>query len=355
MSVDIAENLKGLCRFTYELNMAEALPEILNVLVSECASLMNAPSCVVRLLDEKRQTLLWGAACGLSANYAKKGPILLKDSAIDREVVNGKVIQVFNVSHDSRVQYPEQMQGESIASALIVPLSFQNKNRGVLRVYTSEPHEFDKHEVELAKTIAIQGGSAIEKALLNEEMRTIIEISRQINSTLEIDEVLLKIVKSATDVLGFKAASIRLIDDSGQKLELKAAHGLSEHYLNKGPIMLGKSTIDRKAMQGQPVIAGDPIDSKYREFVDDLVDEGIKTTLTLPLSIHKNVIGVLRVYASTQYRFSKNEIDFLSMLANQSATAIENARLFAHLRRDYEDLTKDIWSWYEWGEHAPKL
>jgi hypothetical protein len=42
-------------------------------------------------------------------------------------------------------------------------------------------------------------------------------------------------------------------------------------------------------------------------------------------------------------------------LADFGTVAIENARLYEHVRRDYEDLTKDVWKWYGWGEHKPQI
>jgi len=48
-------------------------------------------------------------------------------------------------------------------------------------------------------------------------------------------------------------------------------------------------------------------------------------------------------------------MEFLSTLADFGVTAMENARLYEHVRRDYEDLTKDVWKWYGWGEHPPTI
>jgi GAF domain-containing protein len=67
------------------------------------------------------------------------------------------------------------------------------------------------------------------------------------------------------------------------------------------------------------------------------------------------VIGVLRVYTSNPYSFTRSEIDFLSSLASSGAIAIENARLFEHVKSEYEELAKDVWKWYDWGKRFPRF
>jgi GAF domain-containing protein len=71
--------------------------------------------------------------------------------------------------------------------------------------------------------------------------------------------------------------------------------------------------------------------------------------------VRGSATGVLRVYTSTPHAFNQSETDFLSTLACQGAIAIENARLFEHIRNEYKELAKDVWKWYDWGERFPKL
>ncbi|KKL66202.1 hypothetical protein LCGC14_2147360, partial [marine sediment metagenome] len=226
---------------------------------------------------------------------------------------------------------------------------------GVLRVYTSRPHHFQKSEITIANTLAAQGAIAIEKAKLQQRMRTLMEIAKTINSTLNLSEVLQLIVKSAAKTMGYKAASIRLLDKEGETLKIRATYGLSKKYLEKGPVRVSESPLDQECLAGTPVNISD-INTKpdvgYRE---EIKREGISSVLYVPLSVKTRSIGLLRVYSSLPHRFTADEVDFLSALANQVATAIENASLFEHMKRDYEDLTESVWKWYDWGSRPPKL
>ena len=77
--------------------------------------------------------------------------------------------------------------------------------------------------------------------------------------------------------------------------------------------------------------------------------------LSAPLTVRGKAIGVLRVYANRPYDFTQDDLEFLNALASQGAIAIENARLFEHIRKEYDELTKDVWKWYDWGSHFPSI
>jgi GAF domain-containing protein len=186
-------------------------------------------------------------------------------------------------------------------------------------------------------------------------MQTLIEISQSLGSTLSLNEVLAKIVENATKALGFTAASIRLLDEERKTLEVKATYGLSEAYLKKGPIEVEKSLIDVECMKGCVVAVPDVAKDGRLQYPEEIIREGIRAILSVPVSIRGTAIGVLRVYTSNPYSFSRSEIDFLSSMASSGAIAIENARLFEHVKSEYEELAKDVWKWYDWGKHFPRF
>ena len=76
-------------------------------------------------------------------------------------------------------------------------------------------------------------------------------VTRLITSTLNVDEVLATIAAKIPDVIGVDAATIRLLDPTGEKLLLLAAHGLSQEYLGRGPVDTEKSVME--ALAGSPV------------------------------------------------------------------------------------------------------
>jgi hypothetical protein len=77
------------------------------------------------------------------------------------------------------------------------------------------------------------------------------EVTRLITSTLNVAKVLETIAAKIPDVIAVDAATIRLLDPTGEKLLLLAAHGLSQEYLGRGPVDTEKSVM--AALAGSPV------------------------------------------------------------------------------------------------------
>ncbi|HWT83307.1 MAG TPA: hypothetical protein VN648_31430, partial [Candidatus Methylomirabilis sp.] len=77
------------------------------------------------------------------------------------------------------------------------------------------------------------------------KMRTLYETSRAVNSTLNLPQVLATIVRQATEAMGVKASSIRLLDEERRFLEVSAAYGLSDAYLTKGKVDPQRGEMDR--------------------------------------------------------------------------------------------------------------
>jgi len=344
-----------MCRLCGEMAQTYDLSTILNILARNITKIMGVKGSTVRLLDEKSQTLEIVAAYGLSKTYLKKGPVILKNHPVDQKVLKGKVIKTKDITKKPHVLYLKDAKKEGIKSVLSVPLIAEDRPIGVIRVYTSTPHDFTAEEIERLRLLGSFGGILTDRARIWNEMRALIKISQSISSTLSLDNVLQMIVENAAKILGMKAASIRLLNEGRRTLKVRAAYGLSKAYLEKGPIELEKSFIDRECLKCKVVSVPNIKKDKRLQYRDELIREGIMALLTLPLTVKGVSIGVLRVYTSTPYTFNESEIDFLSALACQGAIAIENARLFEHIKSEYKELTRDVWKWYDWGTRFPKI
>lgn len=348
-------NSSYICRLCGEIAEAPDLSSTLKVLAQNIVKIMNVKGCTIRLLDEKRQTLEIVAAYGLSKNYLKKGPVHIKEHPIDRKILQGKTISTKDITKQKHVMYLEDLKREGIASVLSVPLTARDRTIGVVRVYTGKPHVFIKDEIESLKSLSSLGGILAERARVWDEMQALMRISQSINSTLSLNEVLSQIVESAVSTLGIKAASLRLLNAEKKRLEIKAAYGLSKTYLEKGTVEVQKSAIDRECLKCKIVQVKDIRRDKRLQYPEELLKEGIRALISLPLTVKGAVIGILRAYLSMPYSFHEAEIEFLSALACQGAIAIENARLFEHIKSEYKELTRDVWKWYDWGKRFPKI
>lgn len=150
------------------------------------------------------------------------------------------------------------------------------------------------------------------------------EICHTIGSVQDLQDLLEQIVRKALEIFGFKGASIRLLDRRWKTLEIAAAYGLSEEYVKKGPVELAKSPMDQEVLSGNLVIVQNAQKDPRVQYPEWIKKEGIRSIICIPLKTDGRVLGVLRAYTTTLYKFKEDEILVLSTLARQASLAIEN-------------------------------
>ncbi|HUW59324.1 MAG TPA: SpoIIE family protein phosphatase [Planctomycetota bacterium] len=160
------------------------------------------------------------------------------------------------------------------------------------------------------------------------ELRTLQRVSQMLGSTRHLDELLKLIVRTVCDTLKVKACGVRLLEPSTGELVLMAVHGLSEEYLSKGPVLFKRSTIDQAAMDGEPVYIRDIGRDPRILYPAEMIREGIRSNLVIGLKVRDRAIGALRIYSGEKRYFHQSEIALAEAIANLSAIAIENAKLY---------------------------
>jgi signal transduction histidine kinase len=153
-----------------------------------------------------------------------------------------------------------------------------------------------------------------------------------VSSSLELPRVLDALTRSVAVALGAKGASIRLLDKAGQQLTMAAAFGLSQAYLDKGPVQVERSPIDQEALAGKPVIIQPSLDSERLQYPAEIEAEGIGSILCVALAGRSGPLGVLRVYGARPRFFTDENVNFAVAIARQGATAIEHAVTYGALR-----------------------
>jgi len=182
----IAE-LATMYRLTAEFAGRRDLQTVLNLVARTVRDLLKAKACAIRLLSDNRKELLIKAVSKLSPEYLRKGPILLAESIIDREVVlAGKTVYIANMRDDPRVLYAAEAVREGIVSGICAPMNYKGRCVGVLRVYMGQEHDFDWYERSLLRSVAAQAAAAIENARLDEQAERGAVIQRSLSMAAEV-------------------------------------------------------------------------------------------------------------------------------------------------------------------------
>jgi len=333
------ENYQNICK---AISTSLSLEEVLKLIVTNVVKVMNVKASLLRLLNKETNQLEIAAYHGLSTSYANKGPVEY-DGSID-DALAGKPVSIYDITADKKARYRKEAEREGIRSILSLPLRFKDEVIGVLRMYTAEPVEYSEEDLKFVAAIAEQAAIAIMNARMFERtvsrekefLNVFQAVTRAVSSTLDVGEVLEMIVHKIPEVMNLKAATIRLLDDMGKKLRLVAAHGLSEKYLNRGPVDTEENVIE--ALNEKPVAIYDVSTDLRITYRKEAGEEGIASILTLPILARGKVIGVLRLLSGWPRHFSEEEIDFAASLAEQCGTAIENARMYERQHREVQYL-----------------
>src|SRR5512135_3545573 len=310
--------------------------EVLDLIVRKIPEVLHLKGATIRLLNETGTELKLVAAHGLSEKYLNKGPVDTEENV--RTALNENPVAISDAATDPRIRYKKEAEEEGIKSMLTLPIIARGKVIGVLRLLTGHPRHFSNEEIDFAASLAKQCGAAIENARLYEGqyreikyLKTIQEVSRAISSTLNVRQVLDMIVQKMPQIMNTKAATIRLLDKSGKKLELVASHGLSERYLNRGPVDAEESI--SVALEGRPLAIYDATTDPRIYYRDEAKEEGIKSMLVVPIVVHEKIIGIMRLLTGEYREFRQDEIEFAVALAEQGGITIENARMYEKMKR----------------------
>lgn len=159
-------------------------------------------------------------------------------------------------------------------------------------------------------------------------------ITKAINSSLVLNEVLRLIVQKTCETTGSKGCTLMLLDEAGETLEVKSSYGLSDHYIGKGPLSADRSISD--TLRGEPVVIEDAPSDPRLQYPQEAKREGIASIISVPIIFRERIMGVLRLYTSVPCRFSEDDIEFVSAIGMQSGFAIENAKMYERVKSDYE-------------------
>ncbi len=219
-------------------------------------------------------------------------------------------------------------------SMLSVPLRGRGGLMGVVNIRTNEPHEYTENQISLLDSIARQVGGAVENynQLRRMEQRAtqlsaLSEISRTITSDLYLEEILQLIVAMTAETMNFRVCSIMMLDADKQALVIKATQSQARDSAKKPNIKLADTVAGRAVTEGKPIIVLDVRKTPEYQYPDIARTEGLCSLIALPLTVKKEIIGVLNCYTGTPQRFSDEEINLLMALANQVALSIQNSKL----------------------------
>lgn len=151
------------------------------------------------------------------------------------------------------------------------------------------------------------------------------DIIRAMHSVTNLQEVIDVVVTRSAGVLNAKGALIRILNRETNLFEVRAAFGLGERYLSKGPVTTEKLLAAPSELNKVHIITDLWHDPRV-EYPQEKWDEGIRMMVDVSLAIDEHMVGLIRIYLTEQREFSDDELDFIKTVAMQCACVIERVK-----------------------------
>jgi GAF domain-containing protein len=323
--------------------------EFLTQVAESIVTHFHLKGCHLRLLSRDQKVLEHVASFGLSEAFINKGAVEAERSVA--EALEGRSVAILDCTADPRIQYPDAMAAEGIASMLTVPLRARGQVIGVMRLSTAQPHEFTKEEIEILEVVASFCASAVVHWMFHSILSHIADATR---SSLDLKSVLSAIVHVVCQDLRAKGCAVQLLDGQGKPTGPRESFGLGDAFLADFFATFGEDQGRARALAGACVpileVQNDP-GVPYREAASR---ENVGSVLHVPLGLAEHVVGVASVFTYHPYEFSEDELFLMATIGEQCALAVRNAQAYGELRREYQGLVDDFQKWFGESQTYPR-
>jgi signal transduction protein with GAF and PtsI domain len=174
----------------------------------------------------------------------------------------------------------------------------------------------------------------MKKQLLNYE--TLLKVTKVISHSKDPEEVVLLTVEGIKTALEAKGCTLFLINRKTNELEVAASYGLTNEYINKGPVSALSSIA--QSLEDGPVAIYDVSDDPRIQYPEEAKKEGIASILSVPIVAGGDVIGALRVYTSEPWESTLEDVNFVQAMAYMAGMAIDMSRHYKGLKDSIEIL-----------------
>lgn len=170
--------------------------------------------------------------------------------------------------------------------------------------------------------------------------QSLYEIAAALNSTRAPEAIPQSIVENLAKAVGVKGCALMLLTPDRKTLLHTVACGLSDAYVKKGPVSVDKSISE--SLEGKPVAVLDASQDERIQYPEQAKEEGIASVLSVPMMLRDEIIGVIRLYSAERRHFTMEDMYFAGAVANLGAIALENAKLYETLKKDYETFRREM-------------
>lgn len=338
---------------------------VLDTVVEHAARLCGARAVQLFLLDGDvfRVERVSGETPEDYRSYLLDHPIARsRSSTVGRAAEDMRTNQIADVLNDAEYGRHDLQKLTGFRTLLSTPMILENDVVGVLSMWRTDVAPFNVHECELLEEFAAQGAIAVRQVNLLRALKSrraelqskvaqleaLREVGDAVGSSLDLDEVLQRIVGNAVRLTNSGFGDITLGTDGGSIMEYdESTDSFHVHAAGSSPGLLKQlraitiqrdSTLGRTALAHRPLEVPDLAQAERDPHLEILFQNGWRSLLAVPMLRGDKMVGVLVIRRRGTGSFPPEVVELLETFASQSALAIVNARLF----RELETKTREL-------------
>jgi GAF domain-containing protein len=320
-------------RITADLDLASVLEKT----VTQALTTLEADRAAIFLKDGETDRVSCAHSIGLSSEYIDEISRRYLETPESRLLDPSAPVHILDRQTDPATQdMREAIVREGYHTFALLPLISKGKVLGALAVYRDDIRAFRPEELALAQSFANQAAVAIVNARLHQEIQRWAEeltflnrVGRAVTSSLDLEQVLVKLMEETSLVLKTEACSILLLDEESSELVFEATGGPQAEKVKGLRLPLGKGIAGWVAREGRRLLVPDVReDPRFCPGVDEVTGFVTRSVLAVPLEVKGKVIGVIEALNKTEGYFSQTDVSSLSSIARWAAIAIENAQSY---------------------------
>lgn len=333
-----ANQIELLNQITNTMLQMPDLRQSLQTLADRIDQLMEADGTFITLWDEERKQVI---------------PATYHDTYVEQSIEPEEIILTASVLREARplpiedvtntpYMNPYLASDAPSRSVLALPMIANGKKLGAVLVSYNETHSFTPEEIAIGEQAAGQIALAVFKAQLydnevrrSKQLALLQEVGRQIADSLEEEEIIQQTVESIVHHFRYAEAAISLVRES-EVLEVAAINGTEDFGYRPGYRQtMEEGIIGYVAKTRQPYTAHDVSLDPY--YFSSAKRNG--SALGVPMFNKDELLGVIYVETLQRNIFQSDDVQTMQTMANQVATSIQKARLYAHAQAHLQMMT----------------
>ena len=323
------------------------LAQLLDTILALVDDVFDIDTCAVLLLDDDGQYLRIERSRGYDAEVVATFESPVGRGVTGQVALNGKPAFVVDVR--DRADYVGGVRGA--VSEIAAPMRIDGAIIGVLDAETCKPIVFDDADLEVFASFADHAAVAVQNARLHEKLaRRTMQLERQVkrlellgaaaeamSSTLNLDELLLRILELSKRALRFEHCAVLLFNGTEGMLKVRASIGYDES-VQRLEIPVGRGVTGEVARTGKPLLVADVHKSEH--YIRGVI--GGRCEMTAPLIANGVTLGVLDAESPRPGAFTEADLDLFATFALHAATALSNAETYRALEEANTKLHRNV-------------